>query len=124
MQIGELSKRTGIAASRIRFYEKHAVLPKATRGDNGYREYPDTAVKLLGLIDGSQRLGFSLGEIRTALSESAPRFPSHAALTKALLGKLQTIDEHMKELRARRREIVSLLAEIEREDAMPAADCQ
>ncbi len=45
MRIGELSRRTGISTSRIRFYEKHEVLPKPIRGENGYREYPDTAVK-------------------------------------------------------------------------------
>jgi len=45
MRIGELSRRTGISTSRIRFYEKQEVLPKPIRGENGYREYPDTAVK-------------------------------------------------------------------------------
>ena len=42
MRIGELSKRTGISTSRIRFYEKHDVLPKPTRNGNGYRTYPDS----------------------------------------------------------------------------------
>ena len=51
MRIGELSKRTGISTSRIRFYEKRGVLSKAARGENGYREYPDTAMKMLSLID-------------------------------------------------------------------------
>jgi MerR family transcriptional regulator, copper efflux regulator len=45
MRIGELSRQTGISTSRIRFYEKHALLPKAIRAGNGYRAYPDTAVK-------------------------------------------------------------------------------
>lgn len=31
MRIGRLSRRTGISISRIRFYEKHAVLPKPIR---------------------------------------------------------------------------------------------
>jgi DNA-binding transcriptional MerR regulator len=62
MRIGELAKRTGVSTSRIRFYEKHDVVPKAIRGENGYRKYPDTAVKMLNLIDGAQRLGFSLRE--------------------------------------------------------------
>ena len=53
MRIGELSRRTGISTSRIRFYEKHNVLPKPTRNGNGYRTYPDTAVKFLSLIDGA-----------------------------------------------------------------------
>lgn len=112
MRIGELSRRTGIAASRIRFYEKHEVLPKAIRGGNGYREYPDTAVKMLALIDGAQGLGFSLSEIRTGLTEAAPNFPTHAAMAQALRRKLHDIDRHMKEIRARRRRIVDLLAEL------------
>ena len=32
MRIGELSKKAGISTSRIRFYERHEVLPKAIRG--------------------------------------------------------------------------------------------
>jgi DNA-binding transcriptional MerR regulator len=109
MRIGELSRRTGIATSRIRFYERHAVLPKPMRGQNGYREYLETAVKTLALVDNAQRLGFSLSEIREALSEAAPDFPSHAAMVRALRNKLETIDRHMKEVRARRQEIVKLL---------------
>jgi MerR family transcriptional regulator, copper efflux regulator len=112
MRIGELSERTGISTSRIRFYEKNDVLPKPTRNRNGYREYPDTAVKILELIDAAQRLGFSLNEIRTSLSEAAPNFPSRAAMTKALRSKLDHIDQHIKGVRARRRQIVKLLKEM------------
>jgi DNA-binding transcriptional MerR regulator len=112
MRIGELSGRAGIATSRIRFYERHAVLPKSTRDGNGYRSYPDTAVKILHLIDGAQRLGFSLSEIRAALSEAAPNFPSRSAMAKALRGKLDDIDQHIKDVRARRRQIVKLLKDM------------
>jgi DNA-binding transcriptional MerR regulator len=111
MRIGELSTRTGISTSRIRFYERHDVLPKPIRDENGYRTYPDTAVKILELIDGAQRLGFSLSEIRTGLGEAAPNLPSHAAMVKALRRKLDHIDQHIKEVRARRRQIVKLLKE-------------
>ena len=112
MRIGELSRRTGISTSRIRFYEKHEVLPKPSRDGNGYRKYPDTAAKILELIDAAQRLGFSLSEIRKGLSEAAPNLPSRGALVKALRGKLDHIDQHIKEVRARRREIVKLLKEM------------
>ncbi len=112
MRIGELAKRTGISTSRIRFYERRQVLPKPIRGENGYREYPDRAVKMLGLLDDAQRLGFSLSEIRAGLSDTAPDFPSRAAMVKALRGKLQSLDQHMKDVRARRREIVRLIKEI------------
>lgn len=112
MRIGELAKRTGVSTSRIRFYEKHDVVPKAIRGENGYRKYPDTAVKMLNLIDGAQRLGFSLREIRDGLSEAAPGFPSRAAMAKALRRKLQSIDQHIREVQARRRQIAKLLKDM------------
>lgn len=112
LRIGELSRQTGVATSRIRFYERNGVLPKAGRSLNGYREYPHTAVKLLTLIDASQRLGFSLAEIRGALDEAAPHFPSHDALVKALRAKLTALDQHLKDIRARRREIQELLKEL------------
>lgn len=112
MRIGELSRRTGIAASRIRFYEKHAVLPKPVRDENGYRAYPDTAVKTLSLVDSAQRLGFSLSEIRDGLIEAAPHFPSREAMVKALRQKLGNIDQHIREAQARRRQIVKLLEDL------------
>ncbi len=111
MRIGELSRRTGVATSRIRFYEKHAVLPKPVRDGNGYREYPDAAAKILELVDAAQQLGFSLSEIRAGLSEAAPNLPSNAAMVKALRSKLDHIDQHIKDVRARRRQIVKLLKE-------------
>jgi MerR family transcriptional regulator, copper efflux regulator len=112
MRIGELSQRTGISTSRIRFYEKHKVLPQPIRDGNGYRTYPDSAAKILDLIDGAQQLGFSLSEIRAGLSEAAPNFPSREALVKALRSKLDHIDQHINEVRARRRQIVKLLKEM------------
>jgi MerR family copper efflux transcriptional regulator len=112
MRIGELSRRTGISTSRIRFYERHHVLPKPIRGGNGYRKYPDTALKMLELIDNAQQLGFSLSEIRAGLSEAAPNLPSHAAMAKALRSKLAHIDQHIKDVRARRRQIAKLLKEM------------
>src|ERR1700722_14430420 len=112
MGIGELSRRTRISTSRIRFYEKHNVLPQPTRNGNGYRIYPDTATKILELIDTAQRLGLSLNEIRTGLSEAAPNRPSKVAKADALRSKLDHIDQHMKDVRARRRQIVKLLKEM------------
>ncbi|MGB7974185.1 MAG: MerR family transcriptional regulator [Roseiarcus sp.] len=112
MRIGDLSRRTGISTSRIRFYERHDVLPKPIRRGNGYRSYPDATVKILHLIDDAQRLGFSLSEIRAALSEAAPNFPSRSAMARALRSKLDAIDQHMRDVQARRRKIVKLLKEM------------
>jgi DNA-binding transcriptional MerR regulator len=88
------------------------VLPKPARDENDYRKYQDTAAKSLGLIHAAQRLGFSLSEIRAALAEAAPAFPSRGAMAKALRSKLANMEQHMKDARARRREIMRLLGEL------------
>jgi MerR family copper efflux transcriptional regulator len=115
-----IGERQGLAGERIAATQipgdqglAHDVLPKTGRGENGYREYPETAVKLLKLIDEAQRLGFSLSEIRSGLGEAAPYLPSHAAMVKALRAKLDMIDQHLKDVRARCRQIVRLLEELE-----------
>ena len=43
------------------------------------------------------------------LSRSGDNLPSRAAMTKALRSKLDHIDQHIREVRARRRQIVKLL---------------
>lgn len=67
MKIGELAARSGIAASAIRYYEQQSLLPKPSRGANGYRVYGESALEQLNLIDVGQKLGFSLDAIRAVL---------------------------------------------------------
>ena len=59
MKIGELAQRTGLAASRIRFYESIGLLKLVQRQANGYRSYPEEAVLVLNLITTAQQAGFS-----------------------------------------------------------------
>jgi len=63
MKIGELAQRTGLAPSRIRFYERVDLLT-VERQANGYRSYPEEAVLTLRLIATAQKAGFSLAVSR------------------------------------------------------------
>jgi len=38
MKIGELAERTGLAPSKIRFYEAHGLIAPVQRRANGYRD--------------------------------------------------------------------------------------
>ena len=120
MRIGELSRRAGISASRIRLYEKRKLIPPAVRGANGHREYPLSAEKTLSLIDCARRLGFSLGEIRVGISEAAPDFPSPAAMAEALRARLTSVEQHIEEAQARRRQVLQLLKEMRERGRSPA----
>jgi DNA-binding transcriptional MerR regulator len=67
MQIGELAKRSGLTASRIRFYEAKGLI-SVTRRANGYRVYSAEALVALNIITSAQDAGFTLGEIRRLMS--------------------------------------------------------
>ena len=66
MKIGELAKLTGLATSRIRFYEASGLI-RSQRKANGYRDYAADTVWILELVTGAQGAGFSLEEIARLL---------------------------------------------------------
>lgn len=119
MKIGELAERTGLAPSRIRFYERVGLL-KVERQSNGYRTYPPQAVLLLDLIAAAQQAGFSLDEIRTLLPPDLAQW-KHGSLVETLQSKVQDIEALQVRLAQSKAHLVALLAEIE---AKPAEiDC-
>ncbi|MGY2325806.1 MerR family transcriptional regulator [Pseudomonas sp. SDT2931_S440] len=64
MKIGEIARRTGLAASAIRYYEEQGLLDAPTRDMNNYRHYSESAIERLEVVVHAQRLGFSLDTIR------------------------------------------------------------
>jgi len=67
MKIGELAERTGLAPSKIRFYEARRLIAPVQRKANGYRDYLPQSVQLLEIIVTAKAAGFSLDEIRHLL---------------------------------------------------------
>jgi DNA-binding transcriptional MerR regulator len=91
MRIGELAKRTGLATSRIRFYEKSGLLSTIQRQENGYREYGPEALWMLEIISMAQSAGFALDEIRNLLPDSQSNW-QHDALVESLQEKVKEIE--------------------------------
>ncbi|VEF11502.1 MerR family transcriptional regulator [Pseudomonas fluorescens] len=67
MKIGELAQLSGLAPSRIRFYEASGLINSVGRKANGYRDYAPETEWILQIITGAQSAGFSLDEIRQLL---------------------------------------------------------
>lgn len=112
MKIGELAERSGLAPSRIRFYESIGLLKMVERRPNGYRSYPPEAAVVLELIATAQRAGFSLDEIRALLPGDLDQW-DHAALLAALRRKLAEIAALETRLAQSKAQLVALIAEIE-----------
>ena len=68
MLIGELSRRTGIASSALRFYEEQGLLPRAVRA-SGRRVYDEGALAHLRVVRLARDAGFTLAEIRQLVTE-------------------------------------------------------
>lgn len=62
MLIGELSRRTGVNAHQLRYYEEQGLLEPG-RGANGYREYPEDAVVTVAQIRRLLEAGLSTRDI-------------------------------------------------------------
>ncbi len=74
LTIGDLSARTGLAVSAIRFYETHGIV-RPVRNAGGHRRYGRHDLRRLSFAMAAQRLGFPLAEIAGHLAE----LPDHKA---------------------------------------------
>ncbi len=119
MRIGEVARRSGVAPSRIRFYETHGLLPAAARRNNGYRDYPLSMVVTLQFIENAQALGFSLREIGAAIPANGNAKVTVDVILPALEQKLVDVDAHIAASKALRARLVKLIA-TQRECVPPA----
>lgn len=75
---GEVARRSGVAVSALHFYER-AGLISARRTAGNQRRYGRDVLRRIAFIRVSQRVGISLGRVRTALdSLPAGRTPTAA----------------------------------------------
>jgi MerR family transcriptional regulator, copper efflux regulator len=115
MKIGELAAATGLAPSAIRFYEQSGLLPAAERSANGYRSYPADAVDRLRYIQLAQALGFTLDALRANLVTRAAQSQQeiHDDLLQRLDARLVEIDHMLATLRAQRKDLLAVRAQME-----------
>jgi MerR family redox-sensitive transcriptional activator SoxR len=67
LSIGELSGRTGLSVSAIRFYEARGLV-SAIRSGGNQRRFPRSEIRRLSFAMVAQRLGLSLAEIEAELA--------------------------------------------------------
>ena len=67
MQIGQISRISGVSPKMIRYYESTGLLPDADRRASGYRDYGQHDVHRLRFLQRARELGFSTQEIRDLL---------------------------------------------------------
>jgi MerR family transcriptional regulator, redox-sensitive transcriptional activator SoxR len=78
LTIGELSERSGVATSAIRYYEDRGLV-SSRRTTGNQRRYPRATLRRLAFVRTAQRVGLALDEIEAALAT----LPSNRTPTKA-----------------------------------------
>ena len=108
-KIGEVTARTGLTADTLRYYEKIGLLPGISRNQSGIRLYDDKDISRLNFIKRSQRMNFTLDEIKQLLQMRGD--PQHAKDSVRLLTskKLEDIETHLTDLTILKKELTLLL---------------
>ncbi|MDF3203000.1 MerR family transcriptional regulator [Pseudomonas sp. 1912-s] len=112
MNIGELAERSGLAASKIRFYEAQGLIQVERQG-NGYRRYPTQTLQTLQLIQGAQRAGFSLQELKALMPDDSPSEAKRADIVLRLERRIAQIEELQARMDQSKAELRAVIATIQ-----------
>ncbi len=116
LSVARLARQVGIRADTIRYYEKAGLLPPPQRTPADHRRYDDRAVDRLRFIQGAQRLGLRLREIKALLEVRDTGVCPCAPVEVLLREHVVELDRELARLTDLRAELVRML------DALPV-DC-
>jgi MerR family transcriptional regulator, redox-sensitive transcriptional activator SoxR len=98
LPIGEISTRSGVAASALRFYEDQGLI-RSRRTAGNQRQYQRSTLRRVAFVQAAQRVGLSLAEIKQAL-DSLPedRTPTRSDWSKLSKGWRGRLEQRIAEL--------------------------
>jgi MerR family redox-sensitive transcriptional activator SoxR len=98
LTIGEVARRSGVAASALRFYEQRDLI-SSERAGSGHRRYPRSVLRRVAFIVFAQRIGLTLDEIGAELAKLPPdRAPTRRDWSRLSSGWSARIDDRIAEL--------------------------
>jgi MerR family redox-sensitive transcriptional activator SoxR len=98
LTIGEVSRRSGVASSALRFYEERGLIA-SERAGSGHRRYPRPVLRRIAFIVFAQRVGLSLDEIKGELDKLPPdRAPTRRDWSRLSGNWTARIDQQLAEL--------------------------
>jgi MerR family transcriptional regulator, redox-sensitive transcriptional activator SoxR len=98
LTIGETARRSGVAASALRFYEERGLIT-SERAGSGHRRFPRPVLRRIAFIVFAQRIGLTLEEIGAELEKLPPdRAPTRRDWSRLSSGWTSRIEERIAEL--------------------------
>jgi MerR family redox-sensitive transcriptional activator SoxR len=98
LTISQVSQRSGVAASALRFYEERGLI-SSERAGSGHRRYRRPVLRRIAFVVFAQRVGLTLEEIGGELAKLPPdRAPNRRDWAQLSSGWRSRIDERIAEL--------------------------
>jgi MerR family transcriptional regulator, redox-sensitive transcriptional activator SoxR len=98
LTIAEVSRRSGVAASALRFYEERGLI-RSERAGSGHRRYPRAVLRRIAFIVFAQKMGLTLDEVGAELARlPETRVPERSDWAKLSDSWTRRIDERISEL--------------------------
>lgn len=109
MLINELSKKTGVSAHTIRFYEKSGLIEgkqDESVKSNNYLHYDDVTIEKLEFISDAKSVGFTIKEIGQVIDAWYNEKYSKNQKLVLLDDKLISLEQKMKEIKAMKKQLL------------------
>jgi len=104
LSIGDLSARSGVATSALRYYEDQGLI-RAERTSGNQRRYPRATLRRVAFIRSAQRVGLTLEEIAEALATlpegRTPTKADWSRLSRSWRPRIDAQIERLERLRAK-----------------------
>jgi MerR family transcriptional regulator, redox-sensitive transcriptional activator SoxR len=98
LTISEVSKRSGVASSALRFYEERGLI-RSERAGSGHRRFERPVLRRIAFIVFAQKIGLTLDEIGAELAKLPPdRAPTRAEWERLSSTWSERIDARIAEL--------------------------
>jgi MerR family redox-sensitive transcriptional activator SoxR len=98
LTISDVARRSGVAASALRFYEERGLI-SSERAGSGHRRYRRAVLRRIAFIVFAQRIGLTLDEIGAELAKLPPdRAPNRRDWSRLSSGWTARIDDRIAEL--------------------------
>lgn len=124
MKISELSKKTGASARSIRHYEKKKIIT-SVRLENDYREFDESAVERIRIIQLYLGLGLTTEQIEQILAceDNGPdEYEFCVEMMEAYQGKLDQINEQIRALETVKHRLEKQMANMTEKRKMKVAE--
>jgi MerR family transcriptional regulator, redox-sensitive transcriptional activator SoxR len=98
LTIGEVSRRSGVAASALRYYGERGLIT-SVRAGSGHRRYPREVLRRIAFVVFAQHIGLTLDEIGVELAKLPPdRAPDRRDWSRLSSTWTSHIDQRIAEL--------------------------